>query len=133
MSTLETTTTLEVIECGVCHITFAMPKWMYRDRLSDKGWFWCPSGHQVRYMGERDSDKVQRLAGQLDQARTAANDLRARLDYQQRATKANATRLRKIKARVAHGVCPCCNRTFQNLQRHMETKHPAEVAHHDEA
>lgn len=124
MSTIEATTTLEVIECGVCHIHFAMPKWMYRDRLSDKGWFWCPSGHQIHYMGERDSDKVQRLAGQLDQARTVANDLRARLDYQQRATKANATRLRKLKTRVSNGVCPCCNRTFQNLQRHMASKHP---------
>jgi hypothetical protein len=21
-------------------------------------------------------------------------------------------------------VCPCCNRSFQNLRRHMATKHP---------
>jgi hypothetical protein len=25
---------------------------------------------------------------------------------------------------VANGVCPCCNRTFQNLARHMAGKHP---------
>jgi hypothetical protein len=30
---------------------------------------------------------------------------------------------RKLK-RVHRGVCPCCKRTFQNIQRHMETKHP---------
>lgn len=22
-----------------------------------------------------------------------------------------------------HGVCPCCNRTFSDLQRHMASKH----------
>jgi hypothetical protein len=22
------------------------------------------------------------------------------------------------------GVCPCCNRTFQQLARHMKAKHP---------
>tara|TARA_Y100000310_G_scaffold338946_1_gene430083 strand:- start:1163 stop:1354 length:192 start_codon:yes stop_codon:yes gene_type:complete len=30
----------------------------------------------------------------------------------------------KLKNRAKAGVCPCCNRTFQNLSRHMETKHP---------
>lgn len=33
----------------------------------------------------------------------------------------------KLKAqttRVKNGVCPCCNRSFQNLKRHMNTKHP---------
>lgn len=24
--------------------------------------------------------------------------------------------------------CPCCNRTFQNLQRHMTSKHPDYVS-----
>ena len=36
---------------------------------------------------------------------------------------------RRMKAekqlkRVHNGVCPCCNRSFQNLQKHMKTKHP---------
>ncbi len=30
---------------------------------------------------------------------------------------------RRIEARVSKGVCPCCNRTFENVQKHMETKH----------
>lgn len=29
----------------------------------------------------------------------------------------------RIKNRVKNGVCPCCNRTFENLARHMQAKH----------
>lgn len=36
-------------------------------------------------------------------------------------TKAAHTR---TKNRIAKGVCPCCSRTFLDLQRHMQTKHP---------
>lgn len=34
----------------------------------------------------------------------------------------------RLKNRVANGVCPCCNRTFANLQRHMSTKHKGFIA-----
>lgn len=37
------------------------------------------------------------------------------------AYKGAATRL---KNRAKAGVCPCCNRTFQNLARHMASQHP---------
>lgn len=30
----------------------------------------------------------------------------------------------KLKNRIAKGVCPCCQRSFQNLKRHMESQHP---------
>ncbi|WP_165394478.1 helix-turn-helix domain-containing protein [Pseudoxanthomonas winnipegensis] len=29
-----------------------------------------------------------------------------------------------MRQRVMNGVCPCCNRTFENLRRHMHDKHP---------
>lgn len=30
----------------------------------------------------------------------------------------------KTKNRIGKGVCPCCNRTFVELARHIATKHP---------
>lgn len=30
----------------------------------------------------------------------------------------------QTKRRALAGVCPCCTRTFQNVQRHMKSKHP---------
>lgn len=32
-----------------------------------------------------------------------------------------------LRNRAAAGVCPCCNRTFEQLGRHMTTKHPEYV------
>ena len=32
--------------------------------------------------------------------------------------------LAKERKRVGNGICPCCNRSFSNLQRHMHTQHP---------
>jgi len=31
--------------------------------------------------------------------------------------------LKTIKKRIHAGVCPHCNRHFQNVERHMKTKH----------
>ncbi len=28
------------------------------------------------------------------------------------------------RERIVSGVCPCCNRTFQNLARHIAGQHP---------
>lgn len=35
--------------------------------------------------------------------------------------KGHATRITK---RAKAGVCPCCNRSFENLRRHMASQHP---------
>jgi hypothetical protein len=40
------------------------------------------------------------------------------------ATKGHVTRKKRQLERVASGVCPCCNRSFVNLRRHMKTQHP---------
>jgi len=34
----------------------------------------------------------------------------------------------KARKRAQAGVCPCCNRSFANVARHMATKHPASGA-----
>lgn len=45
--------------------------------------------------------------------------------HQSRAFKGVVT---KLKKRAANGVCPCCNRTFVDLARHMAGKHPTFLA-----
>lgn len=117
--------------CCECSVRFAMPQSL-QDRLRNSHkYFYCPNGHPQYYGGESDKDRAQRLAGQLDQERTRLQQERQRVaDYanqlaiSQRTRKAVSTRLRKVKERVSNGVCPCCNRTFQSLARHMSTKHP---------
>lgn len=127
-------TTLEVVSCWACGIPYAIPVGLARaaERWrgdTPNGWkLCCPLGHTWWYVGETTEEKLRR---QLDNARDATAHERARRDQAEasaRAHRAVATRrkneLAKVKARVAAGVCPCCNRTFQNLARHMASQHP---------
>lgn len=71
--------------------------------------------------GEGEVERLRRqaasLTSRIDQERARASTLERRLS----AAKGQATKLRK---RAANGVCPCCNRTFVQLARHMATQHP---------
>lgn len=52
---------------------------------------------------------------------TALNDQLRAAQQDHEATRAKLVRDR---ARFANGVCPCCNRSFENVARHMRTQHP---------
>jgi hypothetical protein len=116
-----------VIQCCNCGVNFGMSDELYEQRRADhKSWF-CPNGHGQHFTGKSEADKLReelerttaRLTARLDQAKADA-------DYQKRlaaAAKGAATKMRK---RIQAGVCPCCNRHFKDLQRHMETKHTEE-------
>lgn len=116
--------TFEIEHCCECGMAFAMTSDFQRRRLSAKDSFYCPAGHSQHYIGMSDKDRAQHLAGELDMERTRRRDAQKAADYATRARKAVSTRLRKVKQRVGHGVCPCCNRTFKQLADHMATQHP---------
>jgi len=110
-----------------CGIAFAVPAWWESKRREDKTWWYCPNGHQQHFSAETEAEKLRRerdrLKQQVAQRDDEINHQRdMRLDVERRlnATKGVVTR---IKNRVGHGVCPCCSRTFENLQKHMATKH----------
>ncbi len=85
-------------------------------------------GHSWHYSGLKEE---QRLRLQLERSRNRAARLTAQLDQSEasrRAHKAAATRARnerdRVLARIKAGVCPCCNRSFKNVRRHMASQHP---------
>lgn len=101
--------------CCNCGVHFAMAQHFHNEKRTNGGTFYCPNGHSQHYTKPR----MQELQEQLEQKE---RELRAQkcvaLAEQQMREKAE----RKLK-RVSRGVCPCCNRTFSNLARHMKTKH----------
>ena len=118
---------LSTIVCYQCAVTFAVPISLH-ETLKDTGRdFYCPNGHCQVYSrpklnvlkeqleGERKKNK--RLNDRLD----TAIDLRDKYLRKFRAQKGQKT---KILNRIKKGVCPCCNRQFENLHNHMKTKHP---------
>lgn len=110
--------------CGIRH---AVPEELERHRLRQHhngrqvDSIYCPLGHAYVPAGkpeterlqeslQRERDRSARLAAEAEQAKASA-----------RAHKGAATKARK---RAKAGVCPCCNRTFKQLARHMESQHP---------
>lgn len=88
--------------------------------------FYCAYGHRQYYIeGESEETKLRRERDRLNQRIAEKDDEIKALEGRRRAAVGQVT---KIKNRVGHGVCPCCSRTFENLARHMGSKHPTYTA-----
>lgn len=116
------------ITCCNCAVPFAIEGGHYNDLKGDSNrWFYCPNGHKQHFT-DSEADRLRRerdrLAQQIAQKNDALASQRQHIEHTEhrlRATKGVVTRYRN---RVGNGVCPCCNRTFDNLARHMQSQHP---------
>jgi hypothetical protein len=124
----EFTTTLIMEYCCECGIPFGITKDYRRERRGDHKSFYCPSGHK-QYFPQKSDEEIlkQELHNQkntesyLREANASLHNQLTSANYSIRAHKAAKT---KILNRVKNGVCPCCNRQFQDLQQHFQSKHP---------
>lgn len=136
-------TTLEVVTCATCHITYAIPASLKRSALKypgdgPNGWkLCCPLGHTWWYTGKSEAEKLKR---KLEFERERAGRVTAQLDQTKALLKGQKARAARFKnerdrerLRVAAGVCPCCNRSFKDLARHMAGQHPGFATDHSEA
>jgi hypothetical protein len=119
MSTLTYTEQLTVVHC-TCGIAFAIPVELDTQAHDHKRSIYCPLGHAWHYT----TSTTERLE-QERRAHRATRDLLAAEERSHSATKGAMTKLRK---RVEAGVCPHCHRHFSNLERHVRSKHAAQVA-----
>lgn len=119
--------------CIKCGEPIGLTEATYQTLRRSGATFYCAFGHgQVYVLGPSEADKLrqerdrlkQRTAQLEDEARIAWNTAEA----ERRRAAAARGQVTRLKNRAAAGVCPCCNRTFQNLQRHMTTKHAGFLA-----
>jgi hypothetical protein len=104
-----------------CGFLFMVPK-PFDDRKRQTGAdFWCPSCGSKLHYGETENAALKRQVKFWEDSYHAERVERAAADQERRRLKGQMT---KLKKRVSNGVCPCCNRSFANLRRHMATKHP---------
>ena len=122
MRTLWIETDFVIEECWHegCGLVFGMSKRFQKASANNRTSFYCPRGHHLRY-GKGELDRLRdELAA--SEARGSARLKRLRSERRSHsATKGHVTRQKK---RAAAGVCPCCNRSFVALAKHMKTKHP---------
>jgi hypothetical protein len=121
---------VQVGPCARCRTLIWLPTALYdAARHSPAITFYCAYGHSQHFpAGESEADKLRRERDLLAQRIAQRDDEIARQRQMRETTERQlaATRgvVTRIKNRVGHGVCPCCNRSFGDLSRHMAMKHP---------
>lgn len=125
MTTITESVQLTVINCGRCGGTYAINEFYRAQRQENGGGWHCPYCDCTwGFFGKTDN---QLLKERLDASKRELEETQARLRAEKCLALNNAALRAKAErklARVNRGVCPCCNRSFQNLKNHMRTKHP---------
>lgn len=129
--------TMYLIHCCECGVPFAIPDTLAgllrNQRVGE--FFYCPNGHKQHFTGKSEAQKererreaAEKNAKYAWDRFSAEQEAREATERILSATRGHLTRKTKeiavARQRIGHGTCPCCNRTFQNLQRHMTQKHP---------
>lgn len=131
------TTTLRTVAtygatCAHCGIAFWVPEHWDNERREDHKGFYCPNGHSLSYkqdtLREREIASLKRdiaaANNRADSTQERLNDEREKFAKGKKLHAITKGQLTKTKKRIAAGVCPCCNRQFKNLARHMNGQHP---------
>lgn len=120
-------TDLVTVVC-TCGITYAIPRILNDLALEERGhggrWVHCPHGHRWHYTGMTTEQKLQRERDNVAFERSQREQAEASALAQKRAATRARNERDKDRRRVAHGVCPCCKRTFKALAKHMQSQHP---------
>ena len=130
---VEITTELHVINCGECGGTYALSK-KYVKKKQEHGGFWTCPYCKCGWVYSKEASEVEKLERQLAKQREATEyqrlckeEVTGERDYFEKSRNGMKGALRKEQKkldRVKNGVCPCCNRHFKNLERHMTGQHP---------
>ena len=118
--------TVELIThtCNGCGMSFAAPNFLLRQFDEEGAFMRCPNVNCPWPSFSRQTTENQRLQKQIEEANRSQRYWKNEHELEKRSHSATKGKLTKTKNRLANGVCPCCNRSFTNLKRHMESKHP---------
>jgi hypothetical protein len=112
--------------CPTCFIHYAAPRALF-DKRNDEGGNWhCPNGHTIVFRQTalaKAQAEAEALRHERDQLKQNEAWFVERLDTERKEKRALKGQLTKVHKRVGNGVCPCCNRSFADLKRHMASKH----------
>jgi hypothetical protein len=132
-TTLSFTGEIVVTTCW-CGIRHGVPRELYdfQKRQHNNGQkqqgIYCPLGHYWEFSGKGEAERLREEKERLERV-TAAKErsleiVREQRDRAQRSNAALRGVVTKTKRRIGNGTCPCCNRHFSNVERHMKSQHP---------
>lgn len=123
------------INCYLCKEPFMLHAETEATLRRSSATFHCPWGHPQAFKArEPEADVLRREVARLKQnaayLESKRKDAEAKAEHQKRRANGFKGYAAKLGKRAKAGVCPCCNRTFQELARHMASQHPARILHH---
>lgn len=113
-----------VNQCGTCAVWHTIPEIVYNCYRAEGGFWHCPNGHQRGWHKGTDAIERENTRRERDRLKQDAARLAEEIAAEKARADAAERKYLQAKRRSAAGVCPCCNRTFANMQRHMKSKHP---------
>lgn len=119
--TFTKTVTMVTESCCNCGIIFGMLS-DFREVLTNdpNKTFYCPNGHGMSFR----KSKEQRLREEAERALKMKENELANIAAAKVQLESQLKRSERDLKRLKNGVCPCCNRTFQNLHNHIKKQHP---------
>lgn len=113
-----------VNQCGTCAVWHTIPEVVFDTCYKEGGYWHCPNGHSRGYRTGEDKRKEDAIRQERDRLKQDAARLQDELAAERKRAEDAEKKALHTKRRALAGVCPCCNRTFLNMQRHMKSKHP---------
>jgi len=119
---------METVLCTRCGLLYALPEALI-DAARKKGngeitWR-CPNNScSAENWGYHGKSEVEKAKEEAKWQRDRAARLSVDLDQTKASLRSQKGATTKAKKRHAAALCPCCNRSFVQLQRHMASQHP---------
>ena len=111
-----------------CDAMVILPSSTMKELRRNHNSFYCYRGHPMSFGHDSDIEKLKKQLEKKEELlqrqikRTEwAKEAEKQTEYKRRAIKGQLT---KVKNRIKNGVCPCCNRSFANMAKHMANQHP---------
>ena len=111
-------------QCGSCGVWYALPRVIYETAYREGGFWSCPNGHRRGWEKGQTPKDIEKLRQERDRLRQRVAERDDEISGLEKSVSAHKGQITKMRKRAAAGVCPCCNRNFVNLARHMKSKHP---------
>lgn len=112
-------------QCCDCGVYFGIDSYHKKRLLETGDSFFCPNGHE-QYYTQKESlvEQLNKVKAELQEAHTNKKYYYNKLKDTERSLSAAKGVVTRMKNRIKNGVCPVCNRSFDNLHRHMKGQHP---------
>lgn len=129
---IETALGFAAIVCPECAMIFKVPKNFYELRRRDGETFFCPVGHR-QHFGENEITLLKKQLAQALSSKAFHQDrsdhYRVNMIKEQNRSRGLKSALTLTKKRIAKGKCPCCTKTFSDLENHLKEKHAEYLKH----